>query len=287
MAAEAASGVLDARAPSQAPRRQAASQPGSSRPIQAVPAPRDTGTLKSVTAALDVLDCFANDDELGVSDIARRLGVAKSTAHRLLAALCTRGLTEKNPETGQYRLGLHLFELGQLSLTRMRLRNAALPLLEEMRQISGYTIHLAVPDGSDVVYLERLESRRSRTLFSDVARRWPVHSTSSGKAIAAFDPTVAEARRVAGFPAYTTTTLRSAAEWDRMLAETRRQRVAISRGEAKVGLSSVAAPVCDSSGRARAAISVVAPAADLNDDLGRPARLVQAMSARLARILAI
>ena len=65
-------------------------------------------TLKSVATALDVLECFALDDELGVSDIARRLGIAKSTAHRLLSTLCSRGLTEKNPDSGQYRLGLHL-----------------------------------------------------------------------------------------------------------------------------------------------------------------------------------
>src|SRR5450432_3230962 len=84
-----------------------------------VPAPRPASTLlrvettrdagvKSVMSALDVLDCFAFDDELGVSDIARRLGVAKSTAHRLLTSLCARGLTEQNPETSQYRLGMHL-----------------------------------------------------------------------------------------------------------------------------------------------------------------------------------
>ena len=131
------------------------------------------GGVKSVTAALDVLDCFIDADELGVSDIARRLGVAKSTAHRLLTSLCARGLADKNPETGQYRLGLHLFELGQLAGHRMRLRRQAMPLLEELRQASGCTVHLAVASGPDVLYLERLETLRGVQLFGTVGRRLP------------------------------------------------------------------------------------------------------------------
>src|SRR4051794_8311435 len=125
---------------------------------------RDAG-VKSVMSALDVLDCFALDDELGVSDIARRLGVAKSTAHRLLTSLCARGVTEQNPETGQYRLGMHLFELGQLAQHRMRLRQTALPLLEELRQVSGCTVHLAISSGPDVLYVERLTTLRGIQLF--------------------------------------------------------------------------------------------------------------------------
>ncbi len=245
------------------------------------------GAVKSVLAALDVLDCFAFDDELGVSDIARRLGIAKSTAHRLLSSLCARGLAEKNAETGQYRLGLHLFELGQLALNRNHLRRTAMPLLEELRQVSGCTIHLAIADGADVVYLERLETLRGMQLMTTVGRRWPAHCTSSGKAIAAFDPAAAEARRLAGFPPRTQNTIRTERDFNEVLAETRRLGVAISKGEARVGLTSVAAPVRDSAGRARAAISVVGPSREMNDDLGRPARLVTVASRKLAHALAI
>lgn len=250
------------------------------------PEPVDGG-LKSVTTALDLLDCFALDEELGVSDLARRLGVAKSTAHRILSTLCARGLTEQNPETGQYRLGLHLFELGQLSLTRSRLRHTALPLLEELRQVSGWTVHLAIADGADVVYLARLETLRSMALMSQVSRRWPAHCTSSGKAIAAFDPAVEKARRAAGFPWWTRNTIRSEASFEQALAQTRARGVAISQGEVRLGLTSVAAPVRDSTGRARAAISLVGPTDDLAGDLDRPSRLVSVAARRLARSLAI
>jgi DNA-binding IclR family transcriptional regulator len=231
--------------------------PGRPRPAESEPHDRD-GAVKSVMAALDVLDCFAQEAELGVSDIARRLGVAKSTAHRLLTSLRSHGLAERNPETGQYRLGVHLFELGQLAQERMRLRSSAMPLLEELRQASGLTVQLAIPTGVDVLYVERLETLRGLQLMSGVGRRQPVHATASGKAIAAYDPELAQRRRVAGFPALTDGTIRTAADFDRVLALVRRHGVATNLGEAQPGCSAVAAPVLESSGRAVAAISLVA-----------------------------
>ena len=77
-------------------------------------------TLQSVTTALDVLDCFLTTPEVGVSEIARRLGIAKSSAHRLLTTLAARQVVEKNPDTGQYRLGVHLFALGHLARSEER-----------------------------------------------------------------------------------------------------------------------------------------------------------------------
>lgn len=245
------------------------------------------GSVKSVTAALDVLDCFADDVELGVSDIARRLGVAKSTAHRLLTSLRSRGLAERNPETGQYRLGVHLFELGQLAQERMRLRQAALPLLEELRHTSQSAVHLAIPGGADILYVERLETLRTLQLMVSVPRRLPAHATSSGKAIAAYDAELAQRRRMAGFPSLTPSTIKDAAEWDRALALVRRRGVAINVGEARVGLCSVAAPVLDASGKAVAAISLVAPGEDIRHDLGRPAQLVSVAARKLAHLLGI
>jgi DNA-binding IclR family transcriptional regulator len=245
------------------------------------------GGVKSVMAALDVLECFADDDEIGVSDIARRLGVAKSTVHRLLTTLCARGLAEKNPETGMYRLGLHLFELGALAQDRMRLRKAALPLLEELRQISGCTIHLAVPEGADAVYVERLETLHGLRLMTSVGRRWPSHATASGKVMAAYNPDYAAARKASGFPAQTMKTISTASQYDRTLAEIRRLGVAVSNGEAQVGLASVAAPVLDGFGRARAAISLVGPAHELGEVVGRRARLLTVASRNLSKSLAL
>jgi len=247
----------------------------------------EDGGLKSVLHALDLLDCFAVDEELGVSDIARRLGVAKSTAHRLLTTLSTRGLTEKNPETGQYRLGLHLFELGQIVVNRVKLRQAAFPLLEELRERTGDTIHLSVPDGAEVVYLERLQTLRGMQLVAPFGRRLPSHATSGGKVLAAFDPLLADARRDQGFPAFTKYTISNRRQFDRALDETRRQGFSTSFDEITVGLGSVAAPIFDSSGQVRATLSIVDTTDRMRAKAERMARLAIQASHVLSRRAAI
>jgi DNA-binding IclR family transcriptional regulator len=213
--------------------------------------------IRSVLSAMDVLECFATDEELGVTEVARRVGVAKSTAYRLLTTLCCRGFAEKNPDTNQYRLGLHLFELGQIAITRSKLRRAALPLLEELRQRTGSTAQLSTPHGADVIFLERLQSSRGLELLMPFGRRAPSHATSGGKAVAAFDPSLAEARRHAGFPKLTPLTTGTAREFDRQLSAVRRQGYATNFDEVALGLSSVGAPIFDFLGRPYAALSLI------------------------------
>jgi DNA-binding IclR family transcriptional regulator len=206
---------------------------------------------------MNILECLATDDEMGVTDIARQVGVAKSTAYRMLATLCHRGFAEKNPETNEYRLGLHLFELGQIALIRVRLRQAALPLLEELRQRTGTTTQLSIPDGADVIFLERLQSSRGLELLMPFGRRTPSHATSAGKALAAFSPSLAEARRLAGFPKLTPLTTGTAQDFEKQLAMTKRVGYATNFDEVAIGLSSVAAPIFDLAGRPYAAVSLI------------------------------
>lgn len=116
-----------------------------------------TGGLRSVGTALDVLECFAVDSALGVSDVARRLGVAKSTAHRVLTTLATRGFVEQDAN-GLYRLGIHLYELGMLSHARNGLRHVAMPIMRAVAEQTGHTVNLGIPDGADIVFVERIES---------------------------------------------------------------------------------------------------------------------------------
>lgn len=244
------------------------------------------GGLKSVATTLDLLDCFLSDDELGVSEVARQLGVAKSSAHRMLTTLVSRGFAEKNAETGRYRLGLHLYELGQLTASRSRLRRVALPLMEELRQLTGHTIHLAIADGADVVHVERLQSLQGLRLMGDVPRRFASHCSATGKVIAAFDADVAAARRRANFPVLTASTVSSVGAYDRVLADVRRRGVAVNRDEAMVGLASVAAPVCDGTGRARAALSIVTSTSVLDHSAEHLSRLVIGATRRLSRTVA-
>jgi DNA-binding IclR family transcriptional regulator len=239
---------------------------------------------QSVLNALDVLEFLMREDEVNVSDIAPRLGISESTVHRLLSAMCARNLAERNPDTGLYRLGVHLAELGRVASDRFPLRRAALPLLQELQQASGLSVHLTVPDGTDVVFVERLKCVTGIGLTTDSGRRMPSHATSAGKALAAFDPAFAQARKAAGFPRVAPRTISAAADFDRALAEVRRTGVAISVGESQCQLTSVAAPVRDFCGRAYAAISVVGPEPEFGD-FGRAARLVITATAKLGQAL--
>lgn len=220
------------------------------------------GTLRSVSIAMAVLDCFATEPELGPTRVAHRLGVAKSTASRMLAALATGGMLERDA-SGRYRLGLRMFEMGQLAVDRLMLRDVALPVLGELREVLRETAQLAVPVGADVLYVDRLESTGVGTMFhSEMYRRGPGHSSSAGKAMAAVNPPMARAILERGFERKTPFTIVDPARYRQVLRQVRSDGYAASRDEHTMGMSSIAAPVVLRRGErqvAVAAISVVGP----------------------------
>ena len=240
------------------------------------------GGLRSVGTALDVLECFAVDSALGVSDVARRLGVAKSTAHRVLQTLVSRGFVEQDRETGLYRLGIHIYELGALALARNELRHAALPTLRQVATATSLTTNFAVPDGADVVFVERIENPDGVRILGHFGHRLPAHTTSSGKAIAAFNPTADQARRTAGFPPRVTGTVRTPADWDRCLAQVRKQGYAVATDESFDGATSVAVPILERQ-VAVASISVFGPTEAIAPHVDRLVPVLRAASHRIAR----
>jgi DNA-binding IclR family transcriptional regulator len=194
-----------------------------------------------------------------VAELGRRLGIAKSSVHRILVTLGAQGYVQQLSETKTYRLGIRLHELGALVASRNQLRDVALPLLEMLRTQTGETAHLAVPQGHQMFYVERLESYHGLRFSSRVSRLRPIYLTSSGKAVAAFNPEVAEAACAQRFEQRTPRTIRSKGQFLRCLAETRERGYAFSIEEDELGLASVAAPVFDRHHIARAAISVAGP----------------------------
>jgi DNA-binding IclR family transcriptional regulator len=241
--------------------------------------------LRSVNIALDILECFAADAELGVSDIARRLGIAKSTTHRMLTVLGLRGYIEQVPATGKYRLGIHLYELGQLAQARNSLRHAALAVMRYISDTTGLSVNLAIPDGADVVFVERLEKPGLEEHLEHVGRRLPAHVTSSGKVIAAFNSDLDRARRAAGFPPRVSRTVRSEADWNRELEFARRYGFATSESESFNEVSTVAVPIRNLRGSALASLSVMGPTAQIKAEVPRLAQLLSTESRRIGRQL--
>jgi DNA-binding IclR family transcriptional regulator len=219
-------------------------------------------TLQSVSIALDVLDALGAAPELSLSELARRIGVAKSTAHRTCSVLRDRGLIDHTPDGG-YRLGLRLVEYGQLAAGRTAVRDRALPLLVELRNTLGETVQIGVPAGADVVYIERVEGRHALRYATENPRRSPLHRSSAGKALAAFNPDLVEARLQAGLPPSTGYTIVVPRLLLAELARVRERGYARSVDETELGMSSLAVPVRAAvpDGAVVAAISVVGPTA--------------------------
>ena len=225
-----------------------------------------TATLGSVANAARALKAFTNlEREWGVSDLARRLGIAKSTAHRLLATLTDEGLLEQDAQTGRYRLGLAVFDLAA-AVQSLDLHEAALSPMTDLRNRTGETVQVAVLDGREVVYVERLDSPNTLRLFLEVGRRNDAHCTGCGKALLAFSPpeVVDRVLRQWKLPAKTPHTITDLAALRADLAEARRRGYARNRFESEVGVISVAAPIRDASGRTVAALSVAGPAERLD-----------------------
>ena len=159
---------------------------------------------------MSILNAFtAEAPELGVTELADRLALHKSTVHRFLVNLEAAGLVERNPRTNRYRLGLRIFELGGLVLQQMNLWDEALPFLEGLVRDSGETGHLAVLDGGEAIYIEKVEARRALRIPSAMGRGYPAHATNLGKVLLAH-LSREELRAVVaehGLPAYTPHTI--------------------------------------------------------------------------------
>lgn len=219
-------------------------------------------TLASVHNAARLLCAFSTTDtEYGVSELARKLQLAKSTVHRLLTTLAEEELVERNPRTGRYRLGLKMWELGTLAAGHLTLHEAAAPYLDDLRNRTRETVHIAVLDGTEVVYVERRESPQTLRLFGRVGHRNYAHCTSTGKVLLAFLPPEERQRRVAAMdlPAKTPYTITDRDRLLEELAAVRKRGYAVNVNESELGIASVAAPILDRTGGVVAAVSTAGP----------------------------
>ncbi len=223
--------------------------------------PAGEGELRSVSIAVGVLDCFTNAEELGPTQVARRMGIAKSTASRMLSALAGGGMLERTP-AGRYRLSLRLFHYGQLAIDRLPLRAVARPVLVDLHESLREMVQLGLPIGGHVLYVERMGGGGlGSRLSGDVLRRVPGYSSSAGRIMAAFDPEVARATATVERRKHTPFTITDPARLTQVLRHARQAGWVGSREEYVLGYSSVAAPVLvgppDGPRRVAGAISVV------------------------------
>ncbi|MGH9034375.1 MAG: IclR family transcriptional regulator [Acidimicrobiia bacterium] len=233
---------------------------------------RSADTTTAAGKLLALLEAFGPEQpDFSLAELAVRAGLPKSTAHRILALLeIWRGV--ERSAAGRYRLGIRFFELGGLVPDRLRLREVALPYMEDLLATTREMIHLAKLDGTDVLYIERLVSHRSVRSPSRVAGRVPAPCTGVGKAILAFSPPdVVKTVIAGGLVAMTPYSITNPVVFLETLERIRRTGVSLDREEASIGLACVAAPIFGHDGAVVASMSVSGPVGRISFDSLIPA----------------
>ena len=219
--------------------------------------------------SLGILELLCSDGpELSLIELSERLGLHKSTTHRLVGVLEQYRFVEKSSTSGRYRLGLKLFELGSKAIAHIDWRERARRYLQRLAFETGETAHLCILDDGEVLYLEKVEAPRTVRVPSIVGRRYPAHCGGAGKTLLAFQPNeeIDELIKRRGLKAYTRNTLTTPAQLKEGLRQVREQGYAIDNEEFEEGLECIGAPIRDYSGKVVAAISIAGPTFRINEE---------------------
>jgi IclR family pca regulon transcriptional regulator len=223
----------------------------------------DGAYSQSLERGLSILSSFKSARPLlGVSELAREIGLSRSTTHRYVATLAALGYLEQDHLTRRYRLGPRVLDLGFSAINSMELREISVPHLQRLSDETGHTVNMAILDGADIVYVERCRSSRQGQREIDlnlhVGSRLPAYCTSMGKVLLAY---LTDEEREAALDGVELTQRgpNTLTKRDALLAEleqVRRRGLAVNNEELAFGLRSIAAPVRGHSGDADAAINL-------------------------------
>ena len=224
---------------------------------------RSASYSQSLERGLAILSAFRSGQPLlGVSELARGVGLSRSTAHRYIATLASLGYLQQDPSTRKYRLGPRVLDLGFSAINSMDLREVAAPHLQALSDETGHTVNMAVLDGPDIVYIERCrtarQGQREIDLNLHVGSRLPAYCTSLGKVLLAnlADDKLRETLKQVQFTQRGPNTLTAREELLRELERVRASDLAVNNEELAYGLRSIAVPVWGSGGKVVAAINV-------------------------------
>lgn len=229
------------------------------------------GTIQSVTRALYLLELLAKETStISLSELSQKANLKMATAHRLLTTLMNRGFVEQDSMTLRYRLGIKVFEIGNAALLINDLRSIARPFLKQLAERVNETINLAVLDGTEVVYIDQLESTNMVIvkMFARVGSRGPAYCTGTGKVLLAGLAVEELRKRFQGieFVKFTESTITDMERLIEALLKIKKDGYALDFSERDPGVICIAAPVFNFEGRVQAAISVSTPAQRITEE---------------------
>lgn len=218
--------------------------------------------IQSVARALTIIDVMAEaGGELALNEIAGRLGLAKTTVHGLISTLKTFGYVEQSAFSGKYKLGVRLFEVGNIVSNGWEVRVVAVPYIQKLVEEMGETVHLVILDRYEVLYIDKRESSGSLHIASQVGMRLPAHCTGVGKVLMAYLSPQERHQiiKTRGLPRFTRNTLTDPVALEAELEKIKKQGYAVDNEEIMDSLRCVAAPIRDQSGKVISALSVSGP----------------------------
>ena len=226
--------------------------------------------IQAVSHALDLLEQFHHSDvdELGVTELSKRLRLHKNNVFRLLATLESRGYIEQNKVTENYRLGLKSLELGQTFIKKMGLLNQAKPVLENLVEHCNETAYLAIFKEGYIVYLDVVETHNTVRVVSRVGSRLPAYATAAGKVHLAFmsEEELEAILPERELPTFTPGTIADREKLKEELAKVAEQGFALDNEELDPGVRCVAAPIRDYTRRIIGSLSVSGPSIRFSDE---------------------
>jgi DNA-binding IclR family transcriptional regulator len=226
---------------------------------EGVPSSSPASTVQSVDRAVTILEILARTGEVGVTELARELGVHKSTAFRLVAALERRDLVEQNNGRGKYRLGTGILRLAGATTSRLDLVQESRLVSRALAKRTGETVNVAVLSDGAALYMDQVAGSSALQPHNWVGQRIPLHATSNGKVLLSALERPEVIRQVPALRAYTANTITSFEALVRELDEVRTRGYAIAIDELEIGLTAVAAPIRNIHGEVIASISISGP----------------------------
>ncbi|HHV45236.1 MAG TPA: IclR family transcriptional regulator [Firmicutes bacterium] len=219
--------------------------------------------VKSLHKALQILKCFTTaQPELGVTEISQMLELQKSTVHNILSTFMAEGFVEQDPESKKYRLGMHILYLSNVVREGLGLRKVALPIMEKVKDFFGETVHLAIEEEGQVVYIESIQPADRSVNRLAVGKRASMHCTGVGKAILAHLPPerIQEIIKRHPLARYTQHTITDPQALMEELRVTRARGYAVDNMEHEWGIRCIATPIRDETGKVYASMSISGPA---------------------------
>ncbi|WP_405613013.1 IclR family transcriptional regulator [Streptomyces sp. NBC_00076] len=227
--------------------------------------------VPAVTRALDILELFLDGDgTLSAPDIVRRLQLPRTTVHELVTTLAARSYIVQVPgQPGRYRLGVRPYQLGSRYAEQLDLAAEGQQVARSVAETCDETVHVAILEGTDVIYIAKVDSTHAVRMVSAAGRRLPAHCTSVGKMLLASLPDHELSARIPEGAALVAMTANSITDPDALreaLAGIRQRGIAVENQESNPDVSCVAAPVQDRTGRVVAALSISVPMIRWSDE---------------------